>query len=68
MKQTAVDWLVMKWATQGTLHSSDITKAIEMEKEQRIEFANSFYNECGMQYGGLDKSAEQYYKETYENK
>ena len=34
MKQTAVDWLVMKWATQGTLYSADITQALEMEKEQ----------------------------------
>ena len=39
---------------------------LEEEKEQIIEFANSFHDECGMQYGNLDKSAEEYYKETYE--
>jgi hypothetical protein len=39
---------------------------LKEEEEQMIEFANSFYDECGMQYGGLEKSAEQYYKETYE--
>jgi hypothetical protein len=38
---------------------------LEEEKEQMIEFANSFYDECGMQYGGLEKSAEEYYNETY---
>jgi len=38
---------------------------LETQKEQMIEFANSFYDECGMQYGGLEKSAEDYYNETY---
>ena len=38
---------------------------LEAEKEQMIEFANSFYDECGMQYGGLEKSAEEYYNEKY---
>jgi hypothetical protein len=31
----------------------EIKQANEMYKEQMIEFANSFYDECGMQYGGL---------------
>lgn len=35
-KQTAVDWLIEKWSTQGTLYSSDIFQAKEMEKEQFI--------------------------------
>jgi hypothetical protein len=69
MKQTAVDWLYERFLFAGYAAPAEWKeKAKEMEKEQRIEFANSFYNECGMQYGGLDKSAEQYYKETYENK
>lgn len=38
---------------------------LDEEKEQMIEFANSFYDECGMQYGGLEKSAEEYYNETF---
>jgi hypothetical protein len=41
---------------------------LEKEKEQMIEFANNFYDECGMQYGGLEKSAEEYYNETYNQK
>jgi hypothetical protein len=64
MKQTAVDWLVMKWATQGTLHSSDITKAIEMEKEQILE---SFTEGCFAESWVL-KSAEKYYNETFGDK
>ena len=64
MKQTAVDWLVMKWATQGTLYSSDILQAKEMEKDQ-IERAyhQGVVNEISI-YSTPD--AEQYYKETYE--
>jgi hypothetical protein len=38
---------------------------LKEEEEQMIEFANSFYDECGMQYGGLEKSAEEYYNETF---
>jgi hypothetical protein len=38
---------------------------LDEEKDQMIEFANSFYDECGMQYGGLEKSAEEYYNETF---
>jgi hypothetical protein len=59
MKQTAIDWLVMKWATQGTLHSSDITKAIEMEKEQMLEVSKVG---CFSTF-----EFEQYYNETYEH-
>jgi hypothetical protein len=72
MKQTAVEWLIKKIAEDypeiPKAYREECNKAKEMEKEQRIEFANSFYNECGMQYGGLDKSAEQYYNETYGDK
>jgi hypothetical protein len=38
---------------------------LKEEKAQLIQFANSFYDECSMQYGGLEKSAEDYYNETY---
>lgn len=34
-KQLAVEFLLEKWAIQGTLHSSDIAQALEMEKEQQ---------------------------------
>lgn len=71
MKNTAVDYLFEKlWG----IHKDKFTwqmilkEAKKKEKHQMIEFANSFYDECGMQYGGLEKSAEQYYNETYGDK
>jgi hypothetical protein len=63
MKQTAVDWLVMKWATQGTLYSADITHALEMEKEQ---MKDAFDNGYHIGYFDRNYNLEQYYKETYE--
>jgi hypothetical protein len=80
MKQTAVEFLSEKYMYVTWLRNRDeisaswadklraqyLQEATEMEKEQMIEFANSFYDECGMQYGGLEKSAEEYYNETYE--
>ena len=58
------DEISASWADK--LRAQYLQEATEMEKEQMIEFANSFYDECGMQYGGLEKSAEEYYNETYE--
>ena len=72
MKQTAVEWMFeqffkVKWGSMQGNMPTIFEQAKEMEKEQMIEFANRFYDECGMQYGGLEKSAEQYYNETYGN-
>jgi hypothetical protein len=61
MKQTAVDWLVMKWTTQGTLHSSDITQALEMEKEQIKEA----YDTGIWDVGCRNSDSKRYYNETY---
>jgi hypothetical protein len=76
MKETAVEWLheeymrILKDNDISVLQAFEIldkyNQAKEMYTEQMIEFANSFYDECGMQYGGLEKSAEEYYNETYE--
>jgi hypothetical protein len=69
MKQTATDWMFDQlWETPKDKLAwfKILMEAKEMEKEQIIEFANSFYHDCGMQYGGLEKSAQQYYNETYE--
>jgi hypothetical protein len=82
MKQTAVEFLSEKYMYVTWLRNRDeistswadklraqyLQEANEMYKEQMIEFANSFYDDCGMQYGGLEKSAEQYYNETYNTK
>jgi len=79
MKQTAVEFLSEKYMYVTWLRNRDeisaswadnlraeyLEQAKEMYKEQMIEFANSFYDNCGMQYGGLEKSAEEYYNETF---
>ena len=70
MKQTAVqsfwDKIALKLSVeQVNEFLPEFESVKEMYKEQMIEFANSFYDECGMQYGGLEKSAEQYYNETF---
>ena len=43
----------------------DEIKALEKEKEQIIDFTNSFYDDCVMEGGGLKQSAEEYYNQTY---
>ena len=40
-QQTAVEWLVDKFSTQGTLHSSDISQALAIEKEQIMDAYNA---------------------------
>ncbi len=58
-KQTAVEWLIEKWSIQGTLYSSDIFQAKEMERQQIIDAVN------------LDKrqydNAEEYYQKTFKS-
>jgi hypothetical protein len=44
----------------------DIAEAmLDKEKERIIEFANSFYDDCVMEGGSLQQSAEEYYNQTY---
>jgi hypothetical protein len=38
---------------------------LNVEKEQIIDFTNSFYDDCVMEGGGLKQSAEEYYNQTY---
>jgi hypothetical protein len=59
MKKTAVEWLVEQLAENGIIHSCDIRKAKEMEKEQII------YAAQWMTPSYAD--AEQYYTETYKS-
>lgn len=37
MKQTAVEWLIERLAENGIIHSCDIHKAKQMEKDQIID-------------------------------
>ena len=65
-KHTAVEWIeaYLKTYTSFNLHKI-IEKAKEIEKQQIIDFANNYgFDVCGYDY----ERAEQYYKETYENR
>jgi hypothetical protein len=41
---------------------------LEKEKKQMIEFVNRFYDECVMEGGSLQQSAEDYYNQTFNTK
>ena len=58
-KQTAVDFIIEKLAENGVLHSSDICKAKEMEKQLIMDAWNSAYG------GDSNYTAEQYYNKTF---
>ena len=62
-KQTAVEWLeaYLKTYTSFNLHKI-IEKAKEMDKQQKIEAYNQ-----GEFNQGCNGSAEDYYRETYED-
>jgi hypothetical protein len=71
MKQTAVEWLVEQLSENGIIHSCDIRKAKEMEKEQIINAWDNGYDK-----GTRDRiekisnpvgNAEQYYNETFKS-
>jgi hypothetical protein len=71
-KQTAVEWLVEQLANNGIIHSSDIHKAKEMEKEQIIESYNEGrsagvgdYIDTEWGNDTIELTAEQYYNETF---
>jgi hypothetical protein len=42
-----------------------LNELIEKEKEQIIDFTNSFYEDCVTEGGSLKQSAEDYYNQTY---
>ena len=55
-KQTAVEWLIEQLAQNGIIHSCDINKAKEMERDQIVDAHNN---------SDPRDSGEQYYNETY---
>ena len=61
---TAIEYLVERLAENGIIHSSDIAKAKELEKQQIIEaHIEGFYSPP---FGKSRKGeAEQYYNETF---
>jgi hypothetical protein len=60
--KTAVEWLVERLAENGILHSSDIAKAKEIEKQQIMK---AVYESMGTNLDPNMGRAEQYYNETY---
>ena len=69
--KTAVDYLIEQLAKNGVLHSSDIAKAKEMEKQQIVEAYNNGIqemigrNNSHIMCKHYDISSEQYYNETF---
>jgi hypothetical protein len=59
---TAVEFIVEQLAKNGVLHSSDIAKAKELEKEQ----IKDAFDECGMWQDNYSDS-EHYYKQTFKS-
>ena len=56
--KTAVDYLIEQLAKNGVLHSSDIAKAKEMEKQQIIDaYRNGKINQL--------ENSEIYYNQTF---
>jgi hypothetical protein len=76
-KQTAVEWLIEKWSIQGTLYSSDIFQAKEMEKQQLIDFHIEVMKQGLIDEGSkrwsddylpkIKETAESYYQEIFKS-
>jgi hypothetical protein len=73
--KTAVEYLAYVYALQGAIYQDDIDKAIEMHKEQLIDFHIEVMKK-GLEYENeeewsdeylplIKKVAEQYYNETF---
>ena len=61
-KQTAAKWLYVKmFEKEGRITKEEYEQALQMEKQQIIDAYNQ-----GEFNQGCNGSAEQYYKETYE--
>jgi hypothetical protein len=68
--KTALDWLIEQMPYEfRAKYANDLFKqAKELEKEQIIDFINSFYDDCVTEGGSLKQSAEDYYNQTYNQK
>jgi hypothetical protein len=58
MKQTAVQWLLEQYLKKDGLAKSDVSRALEMEKQQIIDAYALGYDELG----------EEYYNKTFDIK
>jgi hypothetical protein len=72
-KRTALDILFQEIKESSSFMPDNLfdylemvyNKAKEIEKEQLIEFANSFYDDCVMEGGSLQRFAEEHYNKIY---
>ena len=60
--KTAIEWLVERLAENGIIHSSDISKAKELEKQQIMK---AVFDSMGTNLDPNLGRAEQYYNENY---
>ena len=60
--KTAIEFLVERLAENGIIHSSDISKAKELEKQQIMK---AVFDSMGTNLDPNMGRAEQYYNETY---
>ena len=73
MKQTAVQWLLQRFEDGDMYNVEDAQfikhQALELEKEQKIEFANEYAEKSGSFYCNgefaIEKDAEDYYNKIY---
>ena len=62
-KQTAVDWLLNDYVNKGLITIEAIEQAKKIEKQQiKVAFISGEHQQ------GFQGEAEQYYKETYEDR
>ena len=60
--KTAIEFLVQRLAENGIIHSSDISKAKELEKQQIMK---AVFDSMGTNIDPNMGRAEQYYNENY---
>ena len=66
--KTSIEWLIEVLAKQGVLHSSDIAKAKEMEKNQIIDaYLKDRHKVTIDKAFDLWNNAEQYYNKTFKD-
>jgi hypothetical protein len=66
-KQTALQWLLEQWPIlESQLPSSIIDEALEMEREQRIDFAKKCLDKSlDLDIRTVHSKVEEYYNKTY---
>lgn len=66
MKQTAVQWLLEQYLKKDGLAKSDVSRALEMEKQQIID-AYLQGDEDSHYLNNRDRMGEGYYNETFKS-